>query len=99
MVTPLLGYKLVVESNTKPYKKKIFVYFPENKTTKKSKRNTGDIRKSIPIQIEKLKQSIARKNQVNVKKNAKLLLKKDRANQGKSSVDVSSLSFANIHIR
>lgn len=67
------------------------IYFTDNQIAKKSKRNSGDVRKSIPRQIEKLKQSIAEKSQVDVQRQVKLLLKSDRSRQVNSpaSVDVS----------
>lgn len=60
----------------------------DHKVVKKTKRNAGDVRKSIPLQIEKLKQSISKKNQVNVQDNVRLLLKNDKGRRVKNSVDL-----------
>ncbi|KAI5695413.1 active regulator of SIRT1-like [Diaphorina citri] len=58
------------------------------KYTKKTKRNAGDVRKAVPLQIEKLKQSIAQKSQVDVQKKVRLLLKSDKPIRAKRSVDL-----------
>uniref|UniRef100_A0A8D8X0K6 40S ribosomal protein S19-binding protein 1 n=1 Tax=Cacopsylla melanoneura TaxID=428564 RepID=A0A8D8X0K6_9HEMI len=63
--------------------------FPKDKKfVKKTKRNAGDIRKSIPLQIEKLRQNIAQKNQVDIQQTVKLLLKTDKNRRVTSSVDL-----------
>lgn len=62
--------------------------FSGKKYSKKTKRNTGDIRKAVPLKIEKIREAIEKNANVDVKKNVKVLLKADKSNTSKKTVDL-----------